>query len=1103
MSDGFFIAPNGETVHFGGMSHFNYVRSNPEVFGLDKNQLKLLRTLSYDDEKSEFVRTLFDRGWIRGWASLDRAYNEFAFESKRLDSTTLGRIQDMLMREYPELVQEGVKGVVTWDDTSGAWIKTDLAELIVANGMGDFSRKHVAKFKGLDTRLNLRAPAGFKSTDDGVFEPNDVVTGDEEVSVKMPKLTEAEYRMTVPNLMTREWSTRPYFVTAYFDDVNKLGSMLGGRTVSASRNRVVMDFDDIHTVRQASRELQKECYIKSDEIEIEMVKTADVPSWSGASEVYSKASKVLDYMAQHGHVTPGGKSWVATGKDVKRRSMMSGQKSVSDDMRNLIEALDEGDEERIKGLLLLYRQYWPEAFKEARSDFPTAMQIEQIIDKYSEPTDIGAEAFIRVNRDKPKNWFQTLIERLTVMGNSELAKDIRRSLEWGSGSIVGEPRFASRKLARFNEVQVTGEIWSDDDSVLIKGRMPQKYARMFKDKYGKYILGELTAPTWLENGRGLEIRFDTSVDAAGALANQIEKAENFMQLPITNDVFITRWSFDYEGETFNDPQSFIDYYQSPREGRKQAMSESIWSPNFDLKLAVEEDLVKKPKGRKPLNLSDDQRKKLQEGGYGKQASSDDHAKAELKLFIENDENLYRQQIVPIIKNIQRRLKNGTYDHNLAPKLWGYLAENGAKRYNQELGGGSLAWNRMFPMDVRRELAQELADEYIDRIESGEFDEVTAMRKNADGSFRQKLLADGYKIDSSGIIRSPGKFEAEPYYVVYFYEGMMDGGAEEEVSYGEGDGGVGIITLMQEDFDVIPELVEEGYSVGERIGIETTNQGFVGIMNEPEQGWDKWIEEVNSELYPDEDEGGYGKMASVKIEFSTDNAAFEGESRNMEIARVLTKAQDLINRGESGSLRDVNGNVVGNVEVDGEDVYGMEDKWREINGGYGKMGIVKQAVDSAYKVQEQALESMGKPSGFLRDVGVISDKPVMPGWGGGQGRGDSAPIMDADEYVDKFSAMVERVTGYPPTFIELQETKGVARMDVPGDEPYELEADLYFNETDGWLCYKYTGYYNTEDDMEEAGELSCAYGDLQDAENTLKDAVNQLGGEVGGQGCSRR
>ncbi|NWJ44128.1 hypothetical protein HX837_08030, partial [Marine Group I thaumarchaeote] len=97
---------------------------------------------------------------------------------------------------------------------------------------------------------------------------------------------------------------------------------------------------------------------------------------------------------------------------------------------------------------------------------------------------------------------------------------------------------------------------------------------------------------------------------------------------------------------------------------------------------------------------------------------DAHAARELKLYIEDDKDLYRQQIVPIIKNVQRKMKSGKYDHAQAPKLWLYLVDNGAKKYIKDYGGDM---KTLFPKDLRLSIANEFANEYKAKIEihSGE------------------------------------------------------------------------------------------------------------------------------------------------------------------------------------------------------------------------------------------------------------------------------------------------------------------------------------------------------------------------------------------------
>ena len=94
-------------------------------------------------------------------------------------------------------------------------------------------------------------------------------------------------------------------------------------------------------------------------------------------------------------------------------------------------------------------------------------------------------------------------------------------------------------------------------------------------------------------------------------------------------------------------------------------------------------------------------------------SNDAHTERELKLYIEADQDLYKQQIVPIIENVQRKMKSGKYDHAQAPELWMYLVDNGAKKYVKEFGGDA---NKDFPKDLRLSIANQFANEYKAEIE---------------------------------------------------------------------------------------------------------------------------------------------------------------------------------------------------------------------------------------------------------------------------------------------------------------------------------------------------------------------------------------------------
>jgi hypothetical protein len=69
---------------------------------------------------------------------------------------------------------------------------------------------------------------------------------------------------------------------------------------------------------------------------------SNLPSWPGASHCYGKAYKLLERMAKNGHVI----------QSYRRNKRVC---TVSEEMETLIAALNKGDEEQIKGILLYAR----------------------------------------------------------------------------------------------------------------------------------------------------------------------------------------------------------------------------------------------------------------------------------------------------------------------------------------------------------------------------------------------------------------------------------------------------------------------------------------------------------------------------------------------------------------------------------------------------------------------------------------------------------------------------------------------------------------------------------------------------------------------------
>lgn len=97
---------------------------------------------------------------------------------------------------------------------------------------------------------------------------------------------------------------------------------------------------------------------------------------------------------------------------------------------------------------------------------------------------------------------------------------------------------------------------------------------------------------------------------------------------------------------------------------------------------------------------------------------------ELLLFCENDGDIYRQQGQPILKNLITKMARGVYDHNKAVKLYGYLAETCAKKYNKEFGDeSSLPWHKMFSAADRREVAEHFVKTFETEAKLGNYDHL--------------------------------------------------------------------------------------------------------------------------------------------------------------------------------------------------------------------------------------------------------------------------------------------------------------------------------------------------------------------------------------------
>lgn len=125
-----------------------------------------------------------------------------------------------------------------------------------------------------------------------------------------------------------------------------------------------------------------------------------------------------------------------------------------------------------------------------------------------------------------------------------------------------------------------------------------------------------------------------------------------------------------------------------------------------------------------------------------------HEATELKLYIENDGDLHRQQGSSILKNLATKKAKGTYDHALAVKLYGYLVESGAKKYSKEFGG---VWHQSFDVPTRKEVATDLTNDFESEWSAGNYRDLLPKKYQAEAK-PKATKAKGKKKSAACIAR---------------------------------------------------------------------------------------------------------------------------------------------------------------------------------------------------------------------------------------------------------------------------------------------------------------------------------------------------------------
>ena len=105
---------------------------------------------------------------------------------------------------------------------------------------------------------------------------------------------------------------------------------------------------------------------------------------------------------------------------------------------------------------------------------------------------------------------------------------------------------------------------------------------------------------------------------------------------------------------------------------------------------------------------------------------------ELKLTMDSSEEGYKQQYIPILKNLSRKMKKGTYDKEKAVKLMMYYVSNGAKRYEKDFGGGGATGPSVggFDKKTREEAARAYVEDFEDDWDNKNWDFMESIVKKS-------------------------------------------------------------------------------------------------------------------------------------------------------------------------------------------------------------------------------------------------------------------------------------------------------------------------------------------------------------------------------------
>jgi hypothetical protein len=111
---------------------------------------------------------------------------------------------------------------------------------------------------------------------------------------------------------------------------------------------------------------------------------------------------------------------------------------------------------------------------------------------------------------------------------------------------------------------------------------------------------------------------------------------------------------------------------------------------------------------------------------------DKEAARELKIFLDNDAQLYKQSTLPFIKNYITKVAQGKFNKKMAVKgIANNLMKFAAQKYAKDYSSGD-DWHSMFSTATREAAAEEWVEEWFDEAELGNYDDMLPKKYTANG-----------------------------------------------------------------------------------------------------------------------------------------------------------------------------------------------------------------------------------------------------------------------------------------------------------------------------------------------------------------------------------